>query len=67
MQIVTSQEFSQNPVAVKRIATTEPVKITEDGRVSHVLLSIAEYEGLTKQLPNIVDMLAMEEAIDIEF
>ena len=62
MQTVTSQAFNQNPTAVKRAATKEPVKITERGKVSHVLLSIAEYEHLTGQLPSIVDLLAMEDA-----
>lgn len=67
MQTVTSQTFNQNPTAVKRAATKEPVKITERGKVSHVLLSIAEYEHLTGQSPNIVDLLAMEDAVDLEF
>ena len=67
MQTVTSQAFNQNPTAVKRAATKEPVKITERGKVSHVLLSIAEYEQLTGQSPNIVDLLAMENMADVEF
>lgn len=67
MQTVTSQAFNQNPTAVKRTATKEPVKITERGKVSHVLLSIAEYEQLTGQSPNIADLLAMEDAVDLEF
>lgn len=67
MQTVTSQAFNQNPTAVKRAATKEPVKITERGKVSHVLLSIAEYEQLTGQSPNIVDLLAMEDMADVEF
>ncbi len=32
MQTVTSQAFNQNPAAVKRAATKEPVKITERGK-----------------------------------
>jgi PHD/YefM family antitoxin component YafN of YafNO toxin-antitoxin module len=68
MQTVTSQAFNQNPTAAKRKATKEPVKITERGKVSHVLLSIAEYEAITGQSKNIVDMLEMtEESADYEF
>ena len=59
MQTVTSQAFNQNPTAVKRTASKEPVRITERGKVSHVLLSIREYEAITGQSENIVDMLAM--------
>ena len=59
MQTVTSQAFNQNPTAVKRSASKEPVRITERGKVSHVLLSIKDYEAITGQSANIVDLLAM--------
>jgi len=68
MQTVTSQAFNQNPTAVKRAANKEAVRITERGKVSHVLLSIAEYEAITGQSKGIVDMLAMPiEGNDLEF
>jgi len=67
MKTVSAQRFNQNPAAVKRMATVEPVKITERGWASHVLLSISEYDRITGKSLNIADMLAREEAIDIEF
>lgn len=68
MQTVSSQAFNQNPTAVKRSANKEPVRITERGKVSHVLMSIKDYEALTGQTRNIVDLLVMQdEADDIEF
>lgn len=68
MQIVTSQAFNQNPTAVKRSANKEPVRITERGKVSHILLSISDYEAITGQSVSIVDMLAMPgEGEDFDF
>lgn len=68
MQTVTSQAFNHNPTAVKRSANKEPVRITERGKVSHVLLSISDYEAITGQSQNIVDMLAMSgDSIDHKF
>ncbi|MFC3122390.1 type II toxin-antitoxin system Phd/YefM family antitoxin [Agaribacter flavus] len=64
MQTVTSQAFNQNPTAVKRSANKGPVRITERGKVSHVLLSIDDYEAITGQSVNIVDMLAMRAEVD---
>lgn len=68
MQTVTSQVFNQNPTAVKRKASKEPVRITERGKVSHVLLSIEEYEAITGQSKNIVELLSMPiEGDDMNF
>lgn len=68
MQTVTSQAFNQNPTAVKRSANKAPVRITERGKVSHVLMSIKDYEVLTGQSANIVELLAMSADLeDIEF
>lgn len=68
MQTVTSKVFNQNPTAVKRTANKEPVRITERGKVSHILLSIEDYETITGQAKNIVDMLALPIADDsLEF
>ena len=68
MQTVTRQAFKQNPTALKRKANIEPVRITERGKVSHVLISIAEYESITGQSKNIVDMLSMPQVIeDLDF
>ena len=68
MQTVTSRVFNQNPTAVKQKANTGPVRITERGKVSHILMSIEDYQALTGQTKNIVDLLAMPAPdLDLEF
>ncbi len=67
IQTVSSRVFNQDPTAVKRAALSSPVQITDRGKVSHVLLSIELYQKLTNSSENIVDLLAMPEACDIEF
>ncbi len=64
MQTVSSQAFNQNPTAVKRSANKEPVRITERGKVSHILMSINDYEAITGQSVSIVDMLAMPDEVE---
>ena len=41
--------------------------ITDRGRPAHVLLSIEDYQRLTKQRRNIADALAMPGSADIAF
>ena len=64
---LSSREFNQDASGAKKAANQGPVFITDRGRPAHVLLSIAEYQKLTASLSNIVDMLAMPEADDIDF
>ncbi len=67
IQTVSSRVFNQDPTAAKRAALFSPVQITDRGRVSHVLISIEQYQKLTDSSENIVDLLAMPEVADIEF
>lgn len=64
---VTSREFNQDVSKIKRAAANGPVFITDRGRPAHVLLSIRDYERLTKTKENIVDLLAMPDAEDFDF
>lgn len=64
---VTSREFNQDVSKIKRAAMNGPVFITDRGHPAHVLLSIEEYQRLTKSKENIIDLLAMPDAADIEF
>ena len=61
----SSREFNQDVSRAKKAALQAPVFITDRGRPSHVLLSIEEYQRLTRTLPTIVELLAMQ--ADIEF
>lgn len=64
---LTSREFNQDASRAKKAATNGPVIITDRGRPAHVLLSIEENQRLTGNIRNIVDLLAMPNARDIDF
>lgn len=64
---ITSREFNQDVSKVKRAALNGPVFITDRGHPAHVLLSIEDYQKLTRTKENILDLLAMPEVADIEF
>ncbi len=66
MAIVTAREFNQDVSAAKRVASTEPVVITDRGEPSHVLLSFDEYRRLVAEERSIVDWLSMDDD-NIEF
>lgn len=64
---VTSREFNQDVSKIMRAATNGPVFITDRGHPAHVLMTIEDYQKLTATKENIVDLLAMPEAGDLEF
>ena len=64
---LSSRAFNQDASGAKKAASRHPVFITDRGRPSHVLLSIEEYQRLTRSRPTIVEMLAMPGADQIEF
>lgn len=64
---ISSREFNQDVSKAKRAAFQGPVFISDRGRPAHVLLSIEEYQKITKQKQSIVDLLAMSSIADIDF
>ena len=64
---LSSREFNQDASRAKKAAKAGPVFITDRGRPAHVLMSIEEYQRLTGNGISIVEMLAMPDAVDIEF
>jgi prevent-host-death family protein len=62
---ISSRELNQDISRAKRAAKNGPVFITDRGKSAHVLLSIEEYQRLTKQRRSIADSLAMPDAADI--
>lgn len=64
---VSSREFNQDVSKIKRAAVNGPVFITDRGRPSHVLLTIEDYQKITRQKESIVELLAMPDAADIDF
>ncbi|HEY1901206.1 MAG TPA: type II toxin-antitoxin system Phd/YefM family antitoxin [Terracidiphilus sp.] len=63
----SSREFNQDTGRAKKAARKGPVFITDRGRPAHVLLSIRDYQKITKKRENILDMLAMPGAGDFDF
>lgn len=57
MKIVTAREFNQDISKAKRFAAEQPVFVTDRGRPTHVLLSIAAYRQLSGEKQNILDLL----------
>ena len=64
---ISSREFNQDTSGAKKAARKGPVFITDRGKPVHVLLSIEEYQKLTGLNADIVDLLVMPEAADIDF
>ncbi len=69
MPIVTmsSREFNHDVGKAKKHALVNPVIITDRGKPAHVLLSIEQYKKITRTGKNILDLLSMPAAADIEF
>ena len=66
MKLLTSREFNRDVSLAKRAARVEPVLITDRGQPTHVLMSIADYRRLTGEGENILELLAMPEAVAID-
>jgi PHD/YefM family antitoxin component YafN of YafNO toxin-antitoxin module len=64
---VTSREFNQDVSKIKRASLHGPVFITDRGHPAHVLLAIHDYLQLTKTKENIVDLISMPGAANIDF
>ena len=66
MKSVTGSEFSQNLEAAIQAALDGPVFITEQGEISHVLLSCENYKTLC-QGKDLVERLACPESAGFAF
>ncbi len=64
---VSSRKFNQDVSGAKRSAFDGPVFITDQGHPTHVLLTIEQYQRLTGNKENIVELLAMDNSEEIEF
>lgn len=63
----SSSQFGQDLTRVLTAAKSGPVIITTRGKATHVLLSIEEYQRLTRQQRCIADAIAMPSEADVEF
>lgn len=69
MITISSREFNQDTSKAKKQASEHGVVfITDRGRPAHVLMSVERYQELVGAGDkNILELLAMPEAADIEF
>jgi len=63
---ISSRELNHDVGKAKKAASTGPVFITYRGEVSHVLLTIEEYQRLSNQTKNIAELLSMSQSLEIE-
>lgn len=64
---ISSRDFNQDVGRAKRAAAEGPVVIMNRGKPAHVLLSIEEYDRLTKGSANIVELISDKRAAEIAF
>jgi hypothetical protein len=63
---ISSRKFNQSASEAKKISQSGPVFITDRGRPAHVLLTYENYQRLIGFKVNIVELLALPGAEDIE-
>lgn len=66
MKLLTSREFNRDVSHAKREARIEPVLITDRGQPTHVLMSIEAFRRFSGESENILEILAMPEAVELE-
>ena len=64
---ITQREFDQDVNKAQKATQNDPVFITDQDRPVHVLLTIDEYQSITRHPINIVEWLAMPDDADLEF
>jgi prevent-host-death family protein len=64
---LSSRKFNQDASGAKKAAAKGPVFITDRGRPAHVLLTVEAYRQLTGLHADIVELLAMPDAAEIDF
>jgi prevent-host-death family protein len=67
MTAISSRTFNQETGSAKKYAKKGPVFITDRGKPSYVLLSIADYERLTSKQPSFLDLISQGDEGDFEF
>ena len=63
----SSREFNQDTGRVKKATEAGPVFITDRGRPAHVLMTYIEYQRVTGKKKNILALVGMKGAGEIEF
>jgi prevent-host-death family protein len=64
---LSSREFNQDTGRAKKASKTGPVIITDRGKPAHVLMTFSDYQRVVGKTKNILDLVGMKGAGDIEF
>jgi len=64
---LSSREFNQDTGRAKRASETGPVIITDRGKPAHVLMTFSDYQRAVGKTKNILDLVGMKGASEIEF
>jgi PHD/YefM family antitoxin component YafN of YafNO toxin-antitoxin module len=68
MTVITTREFAKDHQKAREAATRGPVFITEDGKATHVILSIDDFIRLHPSVENsLADRVSMDVDDDIDF
>ena len=62
---ISSRQFNQNVGQAQRAAQNEPVFITNRGIPTYVLLTKADYDRLIQSQPNLAELLACNDDVDL--
>lgn len=63
----TARDFNQRINEAKKFSNKEMVFVTDHGKPTHVLMSIDHYQKLQGKSKNIVQLIGMKKADDIDF
>ena len=64
---LSSREFNQEKGRAKKATETGPVVIAQRGKPAYVLMAFSDYQYLVGKRKNILDLVGMKGAGDIEF
>lgn len=64
---LSSREFNQDTGRAKKATETGPVVITDRGKPAHVLMTFSDYQRAMGKSKNILDLVGMKGASDVEF
>ena len=64
---LSSREFNQDTGRAKKASEIGPVIITDRGKPAHVLMTFSDYQRVVGKTKNILDLVGMKGAGEIEF
>jgi len=67
MAAMSAREFNQYSGRAKALAQTEPVFITDRGKVTHVLLNIGEYLEISKKTASLASWADSWKGLSLDF